>query len=341
MSALDLEIPNDQLLTIFTSKLPDKTRARALISLAKQNPFLEDEPQLSAAVKLSLRSESNIIRKSGLAIAVKSHPDLAFHTIFLALRSGSKSTIDEKRFALSLVPTLNTKMSAAALHSQVQELSKADPRLHLEIFEAVKAVNELPKQPDWQVKYWSDKMKVKRDSITRTYLQRYGQEKFTDELRDFIECAEGGDPVKGKAIFNTNIDAQCARCHRIGKQGSDVGPELGKVASREPALSDPSYLLRSIVAPSAEIDEKYQTTMFLLESGQTVTGVVVRETKDITVINDVSGKEIEIKNDEIEDESKQKVSIMPLAKTLTKRQIRDLVAYLKTLKKKNNKKNKK
>ena len=108
------------------------------------------------------------------------------------------------------------------------------------------------------------------------------------------------------------------------------------VAARQPAVGDADYLLRSIVAPSAHIDKKYQTIMYFLESGKSVQGVIVRKSEDTIVLADTTGEEVVVNVDEIEFEKTQKLSIMPLAKTLTKREIRDLVAYLTTLNKKNN-----
>lgn len=59
---------------------------------------------------------------------------------------------------------------------------------------------------------------------------------------------------------------------------------------------------------------------------------MIRENDDVTVIADAQGKEVKIDNDEIEDSYKDKTSIMPeIAKILSRREIRDLVAYLRTL----------
>lgn len=335
MSALKIEIPKSQLLKIFHSKLPGPTRAEALTGLVKQSPNPADDKEVSKAVKWSLNSKSKVVRKRGLTIASESYPDLAVENIMAILSNRSDSPIDEKQLAFSLLNKLeSTNGASLVLLLQLSALleSQADSRLHLDIIEAAEASS------DKSIADLKQKLIGARERLAKSYLKLDDDKMMMNrDLIGFFECAEGGDPTKGKTIFNTNIDAQCARCHRIGKQGSNVGPDLSKVASREPAISDHNYLLRSIVAPSAEIDEKYLFKMFLLDSGQMIKGIVTKETKKTTTLLNEAGKQIVIENDEIEDEIKQKISIMPQAKTLTKREIRDLVAYLKTLKKKKNK----
>jgi putative heme-binding domain-containing protein len=96
---------------------------------------------------------------------------------------------------------------------------------------------------------------------------------------------------------------------------------------------DRQYLLRSIVLPSVDIDEKYRSQLLILDSGKIIQGLKLREEADTIVLADAEGKEVRVKLDEIDEAIEQKVSIMPeMTKTLTKREMRDLVAYLSTLK---------
>ncbi len=151
------------------------------------------------------------------------------------------------------------------------------------------------------------------------------------KARPFLASRDGGDATRGKAIFDTHLGAQCVRCHKVGKKGSDVGPNLMGIASQK----DRDYLLHSVIAPSRDIDKKYQTQSFLMDSGQIVMGLVKSETKELTIVLDSQGKEIRLNNDEIEDVSKNEVSIMPdMTEVLTRTEVRDLVAYLSTLKSK-------
>ena len=99
------------------------------------------------------------------------------------------------------------------------------------------------------------------------------------------------------------------------------------------AVRKRDHILRALVDPSADIEPKYKTQMLVLSSGKVVQGLPLRKTKKETVLASAQGKEIRVLNDEIEDSLEQKISIMPdMKKTLTRRELRDLVAWLATLK---------
>ncbi len=128
----------------------------------------------------------------------------------------------------------------------------------------------------------------------------------------------------------THLTAACIRCHRVGKTGSTVGPNLESIGLQR----DRKHLLRAMISPSADIEEKYRTQTLVLNSGKVVQGLPLRRTKNMTVLANAQGKEVEVANDEIDEAFEQKTSIMPeMVKTLTRREIRNLVAWLTTLRK--------
>jgi quinoprotein glucose dehydrogenase len=130
-------------------------------------------------------------------------------------------------------------------------------------------------------------------------------------------------------VFRTHTQAQCVRCHRLGQEGSNVGPDLAGIASKR----DAEYLYRAVVDPSADIDEKYRTQMVLLDSDEVVQGVQIAETDEILKLANTQGEIVEVSKEEIVEVSENKVSLMPeIKEVLTPREVRDLVAYLSTLK---------
>ena len=95
----------------------------------------------------------------------------------------------------------------------------------------------------------------------------------------------------------------------------------------------PENLLRSVLEPSKEIVEKFQSHTFVLDSGKIVTGMIVSETPtEIKVLVDplAKGDPAVLQKSEIEERSKSAVSIMPqgLLSKLTREEILDLMAYL-------------
>ncbi|MCA9130344.1 MAG: c-type cytochrome [Planctomycetales bacterium] len=159
-------------------------------------------------------------------------------------------------------------------------------------------------------------------------LQLLAANKLPGDLSKFAFCSEGGDAQRGRDLFRNHVAAQCSRCHRIGRSGSDVGPELTRIAEKR----DANYLLRSIVSPSADIEEKYRTENFLLDSGEVVKGVLQQEKDGKVLVADSKGEIIELNAAEIEERVVDTISLMPdLTQVLTPAEVRDLVAYLRSM----------
>ncbi|QDS93659.1 Cytochrome c [Roseimaritima multifibrata] len=146
----------------------------------------------------------------------------------------------------------------------------------------------------------------------------------------FTYALDGGDRDRGKKLFETHLQSQCSRCHKIGKTGSDIGPDLSKIAKTR----DAEHLLRALVQPSVDIEKKYMTQMVLLDDGQILKGAIKSEDDDQMILIDSTGKELKVDQDQIEEVIEQKISLMPeMTDVLTPHEVRDLVAYLRTLKK--------
>ncbi|HEX7376409.1 MAG TPA: PVC-type heme-binding CxxCH protein [Pirellulales bacterium] len=123
--------------------------------------------------------------------------------------------------------------------------------------------------------------------------------------------------------------ASCVACHKLNGTGNEIGPDLSKL--------DPKYqpidILKEILDPSAKINEKYQTYSFLLDSGKTVTGLILAETADMVKVIEnplAKAEPVVIKKSDIEERAKAKSSIMPkgLLDKLTRDEVLDLIAYI-------------
>jgi quinoprotein glucose dehydrogenase len=151
-----------------------------------------------------------------------------------------------------------------------------------------------------------------------------------DALAPYRECLQGGDAKSGRNIFLTRADVYCLRCHKVGNDGGEVGPNLssiGKQKTRE-------YLLESIVAPNAQIAQGFESVILLLDDGTTVAGVLRSEdAKEVRIIT-AEAKTIVVLKSKIE-QRKRGPSAMPqdLLKHLSKRDVRDLVEFLAAQKK--------
>jgi putative heme-binding domain-containing protein len=93
------------------------------------------------------------------------------------------------------------------------------------------------------------------------------------------------------------------------------------------------HILQSIIDPSKVIDEKFQSYTFVLDSGKTITGMILEETgAEVKVVIDPLAKNRPtiLKKDEIEFRKKSTVSIMPkgMVNKLSKEEILDLIAFV-------------
>ena len=144
------------------------------------------------------------------------------------------------------------------------------------------------------------------------------------------ELLQGGDAGRGRELFFRRASLECVRCHRAEGTGGDVGPRLDGIAARR----DRVYLLESIVRPSSQFAEGYRTTVVVTDDGRTLAGIVKGETPEELVIMTADGRSHRIPVSSIEDRS-EGASAMPadLASKLTRRELRDLVEWLASLRK--------
>jgi putative heme-binding domain-containing protein len=130
----------------------------------------------------------------------------------------------------------------------------------------------------------------------------------------------------GKQLFQL---ASCVSCHRLAGAGNEFGPDLAKLEPRQ----TPADLLRNILEPSVKLNEKYQSTLFELESGQVLSGLVVGETPEVVKVveNPLASTEPRaLRKSEIAGRKPSPTSLMPkgLLDKLTREEILDLVAYV-------------
>jgi putative heme-binding domain-containing protein len=135
-----------------------------------------------------------------------------------------------------------------------------------------------------------------------------------------------GNVQKGEMLFKSQ---SCIACHTTADGQLPKGPHLVEIGKRYKA----DELLESILKPSAKIAQGYETYLFGLRDGRTMTGFVVGERADAIVIREATGIQREITRSNIERRTMLKTSAMPdgLAGNLTPPQLADLLAYLQSL----------
>jgi len=154
-------------------------------------------------------------------------------------------------------------------------------------------------------------------------------DKQRERLAELTPLLTGGNAATGKQVFFGKT-AACAACHRVGNEGALIGPDLTKVGK----MRAPRDLLEAVIYPSASFVRSYESYTIATSSGQVYAGIISRETTDSVFLRTPQREEIRIARAEIEQIAPSKVSIMPQGfdKLLTKNQLRDVFAFLQSLK---------
>jgi putative heme-binding domain-containing protein len=145
---------------------------------------------------------------------------------------------------------------------------------------------------------------------------------------------DGGDTVAGRALINGHLGANCVACHRVDSdEGSEVGPSLRQVGAQRTKYE----LAQSLVEPSAKIVVGFGIETIQLKSGETVAGSVLKETSKVIDVKLPDGKTRRLNVTDVAQRTPP-ISVMPpMLGILTPGEIRDIVAYLTTLKPKTSK----
>ena len=298
-----------------SADVPSDLRVESLNALTSE----KGKDSLSLLQEYSQASDEALVIRAAERLS-QDYPGQAFNPLRRILTESKSQAA--KQAAIKGLSTLDSADASEALAEFGQSVFGTNPQpgLMLEIANAVSA----GAQSSRQFARLQRTVNEQRQILSAQFKlgSAPGASKFAFSL-------SGGNAGNGKQIFTNHLQAQCSRCHRIGKSGSNIGPELTKIAKKR----DAEYLLRAIVAPSAEIEPKYFTQAILMDSGKIIRGVIERENETETIVVGTDGKKITLPSDEIEDVSKQKISLMPdMTETLQPHEVRDLVAYLSKLK---------
>ncbi|MBD3675791.1 MAG: c-type cytochrome [Planctomycetaceae bacterium] len=130
------------------------------------------------------------------------------------------------------------------------------------------------------------------------------------------------DPKRGRAIFEKN----CTACHRIGKLGVNVAPDIA-----DSRTAKPEALLTNILDPNRAIDNNYFSYTIVLDDGKVLTGIIANETGNSVTLKQPENKTVTILKDNIEEMKSDGVSLMPngLEKNITIQDMADLISFIK------------
>ena len=129
-------------------------------------------------------------------------------------------------------------------------------------------------------------------------------------------------------IYLNSKQLACVNCHKLEGLGGQIGPDLTKLWE----TGTIEKIMESIIEPSKEIKEGFQSFKATTKNGQTFTGLKVIDKPAEIVIRDANGKDTTILRNDLEELTASKLSLMPdnVVSQLTFDQFIDLVAFLKS-----------
>jgi putative heme-binding domain-containing protein len=138
---------------------------------------------------------------------------------------------------------------------------------------------------------------------------------------------KAGNISRGRAIFEGK--GGCIACHRVGRVGSRVAPNLSDIGSQR----SPGSLQRTLLDPSSQMMPINRPVRLVKKDGTVVNGRRLNEdTYSIQVIDDKERLHSILKAD-LKEFTISKTSPMPSFKdTLDSTEIADLIGYLLSLK---------
>ncbi|MBL66962.1 MAG: hypothetical protein CMO74_00700 [Verrucomicrobiales bacterium] len=286
------------------AKEDGRVRVEALNALGALN-----DVRLGEAVVLASKDGNGRLRQAATRLAGKVKD--AMPRLKAALEKGS---LGEQQAALTALGDLENNAADTLLAVWLKNAAegKVAGELHLELLEAG------AKRKNAAVVANLKALRSKQPDPTK--------EPFNPAA--FAEALEGGDATRGRTLFYESLTLQCARCHRVGGQGGEVGPALDAVG-HQPRL----HLLESMVNPNAKVTQGFETTMLDLKEGGNVAGIVKDDASDSISLIGADGMILKVAKTNIASR-KRGVSSMPpgLHLTIPRRDLRDLVEFLSSLK---------
>ena len=137
-----------------------------------------------------------------------------------------------------------------------------------------------------------------------------------------------GNAGRGRAIFEGK--GACLNCHRVGDQGSRLGPNLTGVGAQRDSLQE---LEESILDPDAEIQPSNRFYRVVTPGGETITGRLLNHDTFSVQLIDPKERILTFQKSGLREHGFAKSSPMPSYRgNLTDEELNDLVAYLASLK---------
>jgi putative heme-binding domain-containing protein len=302
---LKMQSSASAIISFFRNKSADqKLRLSALQSLVKM-----EVEEIGEILEEALSDRDQLIREAAQSLLGETSLPEATVVALLA-KVLEENSIREKQKALASLSQISSTTAQEILTQWFRKMEKGeiDKALNLDVLIAVQGSPVEALQ-----------------NLAAAYEQNLSKLPVLEQL---AACLEGGDAARGRSVFYENNAAQCIRCHIIEGKGGEAGPDLTAIATQ----LNPQQLLQSMIEPNARIAPGYGTVILSLKNGEELSGVILEETKDYFRIQNAKTADRLINKADITNSEKLPSGMFNMSEVLTRSELRDLIAFLKTLK---------
>ncbi len=301
---LEIEKASASLFALLKGDPKADVRAESLKALAKLN-----DKQIGEAITRALSDKEKSVRVIGLDLLQKMNISKELMVTLLTDVINTK-TVEEKQAAISTLGNLPLENSRKVFEQILakMESGKLAPETFLELSEAI----DNSHASDLIARYKAISKVQSPDSLKASY----------------AGSLLGGDADRGANIFYSNQTAQCVRCHAYGDYGGTAGPRLNGVASRLTR----EQILESLINPSARIAPGFGTVSLELVGGKKINGILQQEKSNGLLVKVGDKPDTLISKESIAKRTDGMSSMPPMRLLLSKKEIRDLVSFLSTMK---------
>jgi putative heme-binding domain-containing protein len=304
LGKMKIEKGSPQLFARLKTDKDPTIKVAALRALAALN-----DKKIDLAIKQALADNDKTVRIAGIDLLSKMDISKDLMVSLLADAINTRTTEEKQAALLTLgkVPVSNSHKVFDDLLNKMKT-NKLPREIYLELGEAI----DSSRSADLISKYKDISASLSPDSTSSA----------------FEGALVGGDADRGRRIFFRNQTAQCLRCHSFDDLGGNAGPRLNGVATRLKR----EQILEALIKPSARIAPGFGTVTLEMKNGKKLNGILQQEKPSDLILKIGDKPDTVIRKDMVANRINGGSSMPPMGLILSKREIRDLVSFLSTLK---------
>ncbi len=300
LAANDVKTSSQRVLAVLRNeKASQKSRLAALDALAKLAT-----PEFETSLVVAGADANPALKTAASKLMGKRTPDLAAAQLIAAWASSDAA--QKQDIATALGETKSVK-SGEFLVKVITGIKNEPAEAQLEILEAA----------------------AKHENAKAAVADYENALPANDLVAKFRVALSGGDKEAGEVLFKEHPVAACLRCHKISNSGGDAGPDLTGFASNH----DRAYILESIVNVNAKIAPNFQMVILTMKDGSVKAGTLKSEENGVLTLANPGMPAEQVKAADVTKRDNAPSGMIPnLGDLLTKRELRDIVEYVSTLK---------